>query len=588
LETVLLKEVLFKGNRRIKLVFKYNRELIEAIKKLPGRKWSNDMRCWHIPYRDDYLEYIKRALHGICNIARHKEEGLCNKNIAGKTGSERNAGIKKNDKKFLKVYTDTMLLKRLSPMTQKVYCGFFKEYLEYFSYSDIDKHNYQIIYGYVKKRAQDLGYARRKQMIAAVKFYYEQVLNRERMYFNIGKQIKPFIAHIHIPFYRIIKILERIKPPSDRLLLFMAYHLNLSPTEISGIKTKNYEWLYKHHQVRNNQLYRDYFKDLIFKYLRTVQNNAYFFMAGKLPLNGMQIRKRVYGLLSNHRIEEIYVFQLKSVLESTDYSKQTGRNYLSAFICFLRYFNYKHPTLIGNKEIKDFLLLSSQKSEAYQNNMISAIRFYYKVVYNRDIPGNFLIRPRPGKHLPNIFEEEELVALYQCLDNIKHRLLIMLIYSAGLRRSEAQDIKVRDINIRSNMLFIRSAKGKKDRITVLPVGLKEIIREYLRVYKPKVFLFEGNNPGKKYSFTSMGNVLKAASRKAGIKRRVHLHMLRHSFATHSLEHGMDIRYVQELLGHSDLKTTQRYTHMTSVALQRLKSPFDYLEIEKKETNFDQS
>jgi integrase/recombinase XerD len=199
LETVLLKEFLFEGNRRIKLVFKYNRELIEAVKKLPGRKWSDDMRCWHIPYRDDYLEYVKGFLHGICSIARCKEQRLCNKNIVGKADSDSSTGVRRDGKKFLKVYTDTMLLKRLSPLTQKVYSGFFKEYLEYFSYSDIDRHNYQIIYGYVKKRAQDLGYARRKQMIAAVKFYYEQVLNRERMYFNIGKQIKSFVAHIHIP-----------------------------------------------------------------------------------------------------------------------------------------------------------------------------------------------------------------------------------------------------------------------------------------------------------------------------------------------------------------------------------------------------
>jgi site-specific recombinase XerD len=318
------------------------------------------------------------------------------------------------------------------------------------------------------------------------------------------------------------------------------------------------------------------------------QRSGYYFKSEELPLSGIQIRKRVYGLLSYYKLEEIYVNQLKTVLESTNFAKQTGRNYLSAFIHFLRYFNYRHPTLISNSRIKEFLLLCSQKSEAYQNNMISAIRFYYKAVYRRDISGRFLIRPRTGKHLPDIFEEDELVALYRCLDNIKHRLLIMIIYSAGLRRSEAQDIKIRDINIRSNTLFIRSAKGKKDRITLLPAGLKEMIKEYLRKYKPKVYLFEGDIPGKPYSFSSMGNVLKAAAKIAGINRRVHLHMLRHSFATHSLEHGMDIRYVQELLGHVDLKTTQRYTHVTREALQKLKSPFDYLEIDKNEFNFDKS
>ncbi len=481
-----------------------------------------------------------------------------------------------------------MRLKRLSPLTQKVYTEFFREFLDYNKDSDIDKYNYQSIFGYIKKRAQNLSSTRCKQMIAAVKFYYEQVLNRERMYFHLGRQIKPVITHIHISFYRIIRIIEKIKSPSDRLLLFLAYHLNFTPKEISALKIEESESLYIHHRLKTDAACKDYLKKLIIEYHKEGQRSGYYFKSGELPLNGIQIRKRVYGLLSNYKLEEIYVNQLKTVLESTDYARQTGRNYLSAFIYFLRYFNYRHPTLIYNREIKEFLLLCSQKSEAYQNNMISAIRFYYKAVYNRDISEHFLVRPRTGNRLPDIFEEEELVALYHCLENIKHRLLIMIIYSAGLRRSEVQDIKIRDINIRSNILFIHSAKGKKDRITLLPVGLKELIKEYLREFKPKVYLFEGDIPGKQYSFSSMGNVLKSAARMAGIKRRVHLHMLRHSFATHSLEHGMDIRYVQELLGHADLKTTQRYTHVTRAALRRLKSPFDYLEIDKNEFNFDKS
>ena len=193
-----------------------------------------------------------------------------------------------------------------------------------------------------------------------------------------------------------------------------------------------------------------------------------------------------------------------------------------------------------------------------------------------------------GKHLPDIFEKDEIVAIYTCLENKKHRFLIMLIYSAGLRRSEAQNLKIRDVNFKSNILFIRSAKGKKDRVTIIPGGLKELMNEYLKEYNPKVYLFEGDKPGEKYSFSSMNNVLKSAAKKAGIKHRVHLHMLRHSFATHSLENGMDIRYVQELLGHVNLKTTQRYTHMTSIALHRLKSPFEYLQLDKNEYKFDKS
>ncbi len=538
-------------------------------------------------YRDDYLEYLEGILSDLCITVKYEKEEISNKKETMITGNELNPQIKTKGKDFLKFYNDTMRLKRLSPLTQKVYTEFFKEFLSYFKDFNIDEHDYHIIYGYIKERAFNQGYTRRKQMIAAIKFYYEQALNRERMYFNLGRQIKPFIAHVHIPFFRIVKILDRIKSPSDRLLLFLAYYLNLVPLEISSLKTTEHASLYRHHNVRYNPVCKDYLKNLISNNLKSVQNSRYFYEAKNSPLHATKIRNKVYGLLSYYKLEEIYVCQLKSVLESTDYSQQTKSNYFSAFIYFLKYFNFKHPTLIDNRAIKEFLLLCSQKSESYQNNIISSIRFFYKAAYNRDIAGHFLIRPRPGKYLPDVFDKEELVALYRCLENIKHKLLIMLTYSAGLRRSEVQEIKIKDINLRTNILFIRSAKGKKDRLTILPVKIKELLSEYLKEYKPKTYLFEGDSHSKKYSFSSMDKILKHAARKAGIHRRVHLHMLRHSFATHSLEQGMDIRHVQELLGHVDLKTTQRYTHVTSIALNKLKSPFDYLEIENNEFKFDQ-
>jgi site-specific recombinase XerD len=141
------------------------------------------------------------------------------------------------------------------------------------------------------------------------------------------------------------------------------------------------------------------------------------------------------------------------------------------------------------------------------------------------------------------------------------------------------------MNLKTSRLFIREAKGRKDRITVLSAKLNKLIIAYLEEYKPKRYLFEGDREGEKYSFTSMSNVLKDSAKSAGIQRRVHLHMLRHSFATHSLEQGMDIRYVQELLGHSDIKTTERYTHLTTIMMKKLKSPFDHLELSEKDITF---
>jgi len=592
METVYIKEVRHREQRRIKLVFKYSEGLIKKIKKLPDCRWSRTMRCWHIPYRNDYREYLSKILPGI-RFKSEQDIQLTRKSVnkmalPDNKKNELKSGVNNKNKALLKVYTDTMVLKRLSSSTQKVYSEFFKEFSDYYYETNIDKLDYQRIFKYIKKKAENLGYTRRKQMIAAIKFYFEQVLKREKMYFNLGKQIKPVLTIVHIPFYRIIRIFHNIKPPNDRLLLFLSYYLNLTPQEVSTLKTTEYKNLYNHYHIVNNPVCREYYNTLVSEHTKLIRGTEYLYEDGNLPLNATRIRNKVYNLLKHYKLEEIYIYQLKIVLESTDFSDSTKRNYLCAFMSFLKSFEFSHPTLIDNKKIKEFLLLCSQKSEAYQNNMINSIRFFYKIAYNREISGQYLVRPRMGKHLPDIFEKDEIVAIYTCLENKKHRFLIMLIYSAGLRRSEAQNLKIRDVNFKSNILFIRSAKGKKDRVTIIPGGLKELMNEYLKEYNPKVYLFEGDKPGEKYSFSSMNNVLKSAAKKAGIKHRVHLHMLRHSFATHSLENGMDIRYVQELLGHVNLKTTQRYTHITSIALHRLKSPFEYLQLDKNEYKFDKS
>ena len=591
MKTVYIKKVQHKGQDRISLTFEYDINLIDKVKKLPDCNWSQTMRCWHMPYRDDYREYLSKILPCI-EFKSEQDIQLTRKSVnkmalPDNKKNELKSGVNNKNKALLKVYTDTMVLKRLSSSTQKVYSEFFKEFSDYYYETNIDKLDYQRIFKYIKKKAENLGYTRRKQMIAAIKFYFEQVLKREKMYFNLGKQIKPVLTIVHIPFYRIIRIFHNIKPPNDRLLLFLSYYLNLTPQEVSTLKTTEYKNLYNHHIV-NNPVCREYYNTLVSEQIKLIRGTEYLYEDGNLPLNATRIRNKVYNLLKHYKLEEIYIYQLKIVLESTDFSDSTKRNYLCAFISFLKSFEFSHPTLIDNKKIKEFLLLCSQKSEAYQNNMINSIRVFYKIAYNREISGQYLVRPRMGKHLPDIFEKDEIVAIYNCLENKKHRFLIMLIYSAGLRRSEAQNLKIRDVNFKSNILFIRSAKGKKDRVTIIPGGLKELMNEYLKEYNPKVYLFEGDKPGEKYSFSSMNNVLKSAAKKAGIKHRVHLHMLRHSFATHSLENGMDIRYVQELLGHVNLKTTQRYTHMTSIALHRLKSPFEYLQLDKNEYKFDKS
>jgi len=185
-------------------------------------------------------------------------------------------------------------------------------------------------------------------------------------------------------------------------------------------------------------------------------------------------------------------------------------------------------------------------------------------------------RPKRSKVLPNVLSKEEIKLILNAHSNIKHKMMLSLIYSCGLRRSELINLKPQDIDSKRNIVLLKNAKGKKDRITPLSPIILEMLRNYYNGYKPKTWLFEGQIVGEQYSEQSLQSVLKQALQKAGNTKPVTLHWLRHSYATHLLESGTDLRYIQELLGHSSSKTTEIYTHVSTKSIQQIKSPFDDL------------
>jgi integrase/recombinase XerD len=176
-----------------------------------------------------------------------------------------------------------------------------------------------------------------------------------------------------------------------------------------------------------------------------------------------------------------------------------------------------------------------------------------------------------------VLSEQEVKMIFNHVDNLKHKCILSLTYSAGLRLGEVINLKPTDIDSKRNYVIIRQGKGKKDRYSLLSVRILELLRQYYREYQPKEYLFEGQFGGP-YSATSIHNILKAAVTKAGIKKRVTVHTLRHSFATHLMENGVDIRYIQTLLGHQSSRTTEIYTHITQRGLGKIKSPLDNLDI----------
>ena len=257
-----------------------------------------------------------------------------------------------------------------------------------------------------------------------------------------------------------------------------------------------------------------------------------------------------------------------------------SRPYISLLELFFKYFSEVDPNNISEDDISDFFhdyIAFHNYSASYQNQLISAIKMYYTLNGSAKIDSSSLARPRRPRTLPKVFSKDEVQNILNSTRNIKHKLLLWLIYSCGLRRSEATIIKVRDLDRERGILNIREAKGMNERIVPVPAKVWAKIDEYTDICHPVIWLFEGQKGGR-YSSESVYRVFKMALKNAGIKKEVGVHSLRHSYATHLHENGLDIKYIQELLGHKSTRTTEIYTHVSRRNLVLVRSPIEDLDL----------
>lgn len=265
-----------------------------------------------------------------------------------------------------------------------------------------------------------------------------------------------------------------------------------------------------------------------------------------------------------------------------NYSPNTIRTYHGMLLRFLN--SHAERGLEGIKrfteeEINNYhraMVQTGSWSCSFVNQSINAVKFYYQRVLGRhEVQLNQVERPEKPERLPMVLSKAEVASILGATDNLKHRCLLQLLYAGGLRIGEVINLKLTDVQSKRNLLLIRGGKGKKDRTTLLSQKLLENLRAYYKQYKPKEWLFEGQFGGQ-YTVESIRNVFRACMEKAGIKTKATPHTLRHSFATHLLEQGTDLRYIQSLLGHRNSKTTEIYTHITMHALEKIVSPLDNL------------
>jgi integrase/recombinase XerD len=284
-----------------------------------------------------------------------------------------------------------------------------------------------------------------------------------------------------------------------------------------------------------------------------------------------------YAELSRKGKEDIERY--RCWLEAHRYPPTTIRTYTSMMEAFLRFVSPKEASECNANDLIKMVneyIIPKGLSYSFQNQLISAVKKFYMEICREIIdPGSFT-RPRTRHKLPNVLSKEEVKKVLSAPMNEKHRAVLSIIYGCGLRRSEVITLEPEDIDRDRMLLSVRQSKGFKDRIVPVSVKLVDMIDSYVSRYRPVVYLFEGQYQGRRYSAASIEKVFRMACEKAGIKKNITLHGLRHSYATHLLEAGTDLRYIQELLGHKSSRTTEIYTHVTEKSIQRIRSPFDDL------------
>ncbi len=271
--------------------------------------------------------------------------------------------------------------------------------------------------------------------------------------------------------------------------------------------------------------------------------------------------------------------KFRNWLLSKRYSDNTINTYSDALKTFLKFFNNKPIEDISDEDIIKFntdYILARDLSSSFQNQVVNAVKLFFRTIHFKVLNPDSVERPKRPKVLPNVLSKEEVKSLLTVLTNLKHKTMLSLIYSCGLRCGEILTLKPEHIDSKRNILIIKQGKGRKDRIAPLSEKTIQMLREYFQMFRPKVYLFEGEKEGMPYGIRSLQNVLKQSVNKAGIKKPVTLHWLRHSYATHLLENGTDLRYIQEILGHSSSKTTEIYTHVSTKNIRNITSPFDSL------------
>lgn len=576
-------KIIHRNATRIRVDFPYNAEMVSKLRQIPNARWSKTMGAWHVPYTSEAFEQLKELFPEVEYEAEAKAEAKVEMEAKAeaKAKDEAKAEAKAKDEAKAEAKSKDEAKAEAKDETEEAEKEIKTEKVVKEIKAEVEiTVTHQHLYVKLAKNETDIQFLRSFRYVKWDALHYcwtipnyRDNLEKIKAYF---RKRNPEITEYHSTVEKQNDETEHTFSKNEILVVnnfrilkvFFSYSASIV-REIKSIPYSGWQAEATYWTVPVSDKYIGELKQIAKRY------SLNFIYKEELK-SKVKPRTSWHGMKNFRECPAEYLAKLKELR----YSQNTLDTYKHMFEEFINYYADTEIDAITDTMIVDFLryLVNERNiSGSYQNQSINAIKFYFERVRRGQRKIYTIDRPRKEKMLPEVLSEEEVVKILNATENLKHKAVLMTIYSAGLRVSELTNLRIKDIDSNRMQIRVEQAKGKKDRYTLLGEKTLEILRKYVAEYKPKVWLFEGRDR-EQYSTSSIQTALKTSVDKVGISKRITVHTLRHSFATHLLEAGTDIRYIQSLLGHSSGKTTEIYTHITTKGFDQIKSPLDKLKI----------
>jgi site-specific recombinase XerD len=573
-----LSKIIHRKETRIRVDFAYNSLMTLTLKQIPDARWSQTIKAWHVPYTKEVFEQLKTLFPDVeyeASKPKVKEIQEVALQLTSKTQTNENKEVayekrkislvvpKENEAKIGEQVQVTPPLNGITiEITNKhVFVKMPKnetdiEFLRTFKYVRWDKSQYRWVIPNYGRNLDIIKSYFGKRVVAVIEYKTDAPIPSN---LPEGENPQPIFTKTD---FLVINNANRI------LKLYFSFNKELTQ-QLKQIPLCKWNGDKRCWEIPYSEKFLAEIKVI-------AQQNGLTFIYSEEKQTKIKPRTSKHDVTNYRSCPQSYIDKLLELR----YSKNTLDVYRGMFEEFINHYEATAIDDITEPMIMDFmryLVTERHVSTSYQNQSINAIKFYYERVLGGKRKVYMIDRPREESYLPEVLNTEEITAIINATENLKHKAILMTIYSAGLRISEAVNLKIKDIDSGRMQIKVTQSKGKKDRYTLLGIKTLEILRKYVAEYKPKDWLFEGQD-GEEYSRRTITEILRKSVEKAGIKKHVTVHTLRHSFATHLLETGTDIRYIQSLLGHENSKTTEIYTHITTKGFDQIKSPLDNLKI----------